>query len=111
LRDAAPDFEWADTSYSDNYVYAAPVGSYPSGITPEGVLDLAGNVWEWTSSLYWAYPYQEKDGRENAQAIGNRSLRGGGWGSDAPLLRCTNRRGEKPELRFDHTGFRVVRDP
>jgi sulfatase modifying factor 1 len=33
-----------------------PVGSFPSGASPQGVLDLAGNVWEWTSSRYVAYP-------------------------------------------------------
>lgn len=111
LLNESPGFNWANPAYNDNYAYTAPVGSYPSGITPEGVSDLAGNVWEWTLSLYVPYPYQSKDGRENIGAVGLRSLRGGGWGSEASHLRCTNRLGEKPELRIYHTGFRVVRDP
>lgn len=111
LLNEALDFDWADPTYDDGYAYAAPAGSYPSGVTPEGISDLAGNVWEWTSSLYWPYPYDVADGRENALTTGPRSLRGGGWGSEASHLRCTNRLGEEPELRIYHTGFRVVRDP
>jgi len=39
----------------DSAPSTAPVGSYPKGATPDGVLDLAGNVWEWTESAYCPY--------------------------------------------------------
>ena len=42
-----------------------PVGSYPKGASPYGLLDAAGNVLEWTSSKFAAYPYAVGDGREH----------------------------------------------
>ena len=41
-----------DTYWSDGYGFTAPVGSFPKGANPWGVLDLVGNVAEWTASLY-----------------------------------------------------------
>jgi formylglycine-generating enzyme required for sulfatase activity len=68
-----------------------PVGSYPDGATPEGVLDMAGNVWQWTSSLYLPYPYRADDGRENPTAIGARVIRGGSHNGPADMLRASFR--------------------
>ena len=56
-----------------------PVGTYPKGASPCGALDMAGNVWEWTGSLYKEYPYDAADGREDPSGGGLRVVRGGSW--------------------------------
>jgi formylglycine-generating enzyme required for sulfatase activity len=67
------------------------VGSYPTGSSPYGVLDMAGNVFEWTSSLYKPYPYRRDDGREDPKARGARVNRGGSWYYGAWYARATYR--------------------
>jgi formylglycine-generating enzyme required for sulfatase activity len=59
--------------FDDGFPETAPVGSFPQGKTPEGLLDMAGNVWEWTSSPPCAYPAHE------CTDTGERVIRGGGW--------------------------------
>lgn len=98
----------------------APVGSHPAGATPDGVQDLAGNVSEWTSTLYRPYPYHAGDGREDLTAVGERVTRGGnhdysGAGGSAgggtePLL-CAARTGFSRDFYEGHhqIGFRCAR--
>ena len=68
-----------------------PVGSYPDGQSVYGVYDLAGNAWEWVSSLNRPYPYRSDDGRESQTEIGKRILRGGSWRSEPEFLRTAFR--------------------
>jgi len=72
-------FDWADKAVDDGYADTAPVGSYPSGASPYGVMDMAGNVWEWVSSDYKSYPYVANDGREELLSNNNKMFRGGSW--------------------------------
>ncbi len=83
------------------------VGSYPDGASPYGALDMAGNVWEWTSSLYKDYPYQADDGREDVEAGGARVLRGGSWSRSERLARCAFRLDFAPDYFRVTFGFRV----
>ena len=50
-----------------------PVGAYPLGATPDGIYDLAGNVWEWTATRYAKYPYrpEAKSGRPGRDWLAN----------------------------------------
>jgi len=97
-----------DEEVDDGYQYTAPVGSYPDGASPYGVLDMAGNVWEWTSSKYAAYPYDPDDGREKPEGDENRTLRGGSFWNTGNGVRCANRAHWDPDYRYVIPGFRVV---
>jgi formylglycine-generating enzyme required for sulfatase activity len=83
-----------------------PVGSYPAN--PFGLHDMAGNAWEWCSSLYLPYPYVADDGRENVSASGDRTLRGGAWGSAVVTCFAAYRGRLAPALRDYVNGFRCA---
>ena len=82
---------------ADGYLKTAPVGSFPAGMSPFGLHDVAGNVWEWTASPYPPQPAWF-------------SLRGGGWGNDAYCLRVSYRHGNPPDIGLDMVGFRCAAD-
>ena len=87
-----------------------PVGVFPEGDSPEGLADLAGNVWEWTGALYRPYPYRPDDGREDPSAGGRRVIRGGSWFLDPADLRSATRTGLTPVYRYFTLGFRLAQD-
>jgi len=82
-----------DRGYDFDYAILATVGSLEAGQSPYGIHDLAGNVWEWTSSDY--------DGS-------NKVLRGGSWGDDAYDLRSPDRAKYSPSDWYDDIGFRCL---
>ncbi|MCP5098578.1 MAG: SUMF1/EgtB/PvdO family nonheme iron enzyme [Chloroflexi bacterium] len=108
---------------------STPVGIFPNGASPYGVLDMTGNVWEWTRSLYRAYdleklekerklewtssmyryPYRANDGREDVIKGDEwtRVVRGGAWYDDETWLGCAIRYGFGPSVSDDGYGFRV----
>ena len=91
-----------------------PVGRRSAGATPEGVHELAGNLAEWTSTLYRPYPYRADDGRENADGVGERVTRGGDYVFDTSPDRLTTfyRAGfsRAAEHGHRHIGFRCAAD-
>ncbi len=87
------------------------VGSYPSGVSPYGVHDMASNVFEWTSSLYKPYPYKADD-REDSKAKDFRVvLRGGWWQSTAVNARVSHRTWHYSDKQAYAFGFRCAKTP
>lgn len=116
-------FPWGDEWNEANAVWGRPwdsldptadVGSIPAGASWVGALDMTGNVLEWTSSVYRAYPYAANDGREgnavNRPGV-QRVLRGGSWkNSFTSYLRAATRVHPRPDLAANDIGFRCARD-
>jgi len=106
-------------NFKNNVGTTTPVGAYsPQGDSPYGCVDMAGNVWEWTRSLWgknrrppeFKYPYNSGDGREDLAAgdDAHRVLRGGAFDRGAWNVRAAFRYWHFPHFRYDLYGFRVV---
>jgi serine/threonine-protein kinase len=83
----------------------APVGTYPAGESPYGIMDMAGNVWQWTAS-------SSSEGGVNPMAgasiTGQKVLRGGSWRTIANGTQTTYRKFAPPDYRRDSVGFRCA---
>jgi gamma-glutamyl hercynylcysteine S-oxide synthase len=92
----------------------APVGSYAGGESPSGVVQLTGDVWEWTSSHFLPYPgflsFPYPEYSEIYFGEEYRVLRGGSWATDAVIARGSFRNWELPNRRHLFAGFRCARD-
>jgi formylglycine-generating enzyme required for sulfatase activity len=101
-----PDAERAN--YGGRVGDTTPVGSYPRGATPDGVHDLAGNVWEWCRD--WSGPYgdEEQSDPTGPERGASRVLRGGSFHNVPRSLRGAFRYFAHPERRYGFIGFRVV---
>jgi formylglycine-generating enzyme required for sulfatase activity len=99
----------------------APVSKYSQGASPYGVLHMAGNVWEWTSTQWgrdravtdFSYPYQANDGREVREALAGpfremRIGRGGSFRDPPERLTCSTRARFPANSRRPTCGFRVA---
>lgn len=110
-------FPWGgefDSERANGWFDGAPqrlcaIGLFPAGRGPYGHEGLAGNVWEWCSTLYWPYPYRADDGREDPASEEERVMHGGSWRSRPISLRCAARQGGRPAESFDVVGFRLAR--
>ena len=111
--------EWAKRvvlySGDDGFPETAPVGSFPAGASPFGVLDMAGNVSEWTASQDCSYPPRQLCGGTFFHIS-----RGGSWGAQmdfwragghnmSSAVRVASRGGNTPKRRDSHLGFRCAR--
>jgi formylglycine-generating enzyme required for sulfatase activity len=107
--------EGADASLdaSDGHEGDAPVGSFPGGASPYGVLDMAGNVWEWTDTLFVRELFAGLPGSGPTAAGptgGERILRGGSYGTPPSDLRAARRMPLAPTERHLTVGFRCAYD-
>ncbi|MFL5821122.1 MAG: ergothioneine biosynthesis protein EgtB [Solirubrobacteraceae bacterium] len=92
----------------------AQVGAYPDGASPSGCLGMLGDVWEWTSSHFTAYPgFAAHPYREYSEVFfgdGYRVLRGGSWATARRVATPTFRNWDLPQRRQIFAGLRIARD-
>ncbi|MCX6844696.1 MAG: formylglycine-generating enzyme family protein [candidate division WOR-3 bacterium] len=94
----------------DGYSRTSPVGSFQSGASPYGCMDMAGNVWEWCNDWYGG-DYYGRSPSSNPRGLSSgsfRVLRGGSWDGDGTFLRCAGRAGIALSDRSDQFGFRCA---
>ena len=107
---AAPEKEIIE-GYDDGYSFTAPVGSYPSGASPYGALDMPGNVWEWVQDRnYLNYEGAPSDGSawEPADSA-TRVYRGGSYFNLDRYIRASARLDAVPEFTGQLIGVRCCR--
>jgi len=102
---------WALWRHGDGYERVAPIGSYPAGATPEGLLDMAGNLWEWTSTRV--------DGR-TLKLLGKDQpredfmdevvIKGGSYGSHPDQMKNAGFAKSPTNFKASHVGFRCVKE-
>ncbi len=105
--------DYSDIQIDDGYRFTAPVGSYPSGITVLGLLDMAGNVAEWVSDIY-DEKYYEVSPADNpvGPAAGEYGVaRGGSFAETGYYLMTSARLTPRRADMFFDLGFRCVRAP
>jgi len=108
--DASCPLDWKSSGFEDGYADTAPVGSYPAGASYYGVLDMAGNVWEWMGDWYASDYYSDlpisnptgpSSGTEKVQ-------RGSAWFLEEDLLRTAFRGRHVPVETDSYVGFRCA---
>ncbi|WP_283133213.1 ergothioneine biosynthesis protein EgtB [Rhizohabitans arisaemae] len=91
----------------------SPVGAFPAGVSPYGVEQMIGDVWEWTSSFFTGYPgFSSFPYREYSEVFFGRDyrvLRGGSWATHPTAIRTTFRNWDYPIRRQIFSGFRCAR--
>jgi formylglycine-generating enzyme required for sulfatase activity len=112
FADASLGTDWAERSVNDGWRLSAPVGSYPGGASPFGLLDMAGNIWEWVQDWYYEgyYAGAPEHAPPGPQRGDRRVLRGGGWSHTWSGIRLAERRADPPLNRSADVGFRCLLD-
>ncbi len=105
------EYPWGNTFYTDHCnvgQYPVRVGAFPEGKSPWGILDLAGNVGEWTAT---AYETDARDGKNFDGRFGQPIIRGGSWDDESRGCRISARDVHRtPTYRSTTVGFRCASD-
>ncbi len=109
-------YPWGDELDPDKANYdetgigaTSPVGCFPAGASPYGVLDMSGNVWEWCLTKWRGNYRQPAD--DSLQGTESRVVRGGAFSGYCRVVRCASRYRNDPNYRSWNYGFRVVVSP
>ena len=110
LNKANTPMRWRDLQQEGD---TTPVGSFAGGVSPYGLYDMSGNVWEWTDSWYQAYPGNKKPSENYGEQY--KTLKGGSWwdcsfyqcGISAPTF---NRAFFDPQVKNSSIGFRCAKN-
>lgn len=122
--ESARNFPWGDrfergraNTAEAGFGGTTPVSHFPAGVSPFGVWDMAGNVFEWTLSkwgnnwqeLQYPYPYRAQSDCEDIEGSGARVMRGGSWFNPYQEALCAYRSRYLAGSRGSNIGFRVAR--
>ena len=109
---------WKANTAETHVRRTTPIGVFPDGDSAEGICDLTGNTFDWTSTAFgrsrdaseYPYPYDPDDGREDPSLPAKvlRALRGGSWSDDHSVARAVYRVIPPPVNRAGDNGCRVV---
>jgi formylglycine-generating enzyme required for sulfatase activity len=92
----------------DSFRYSSPVGNFPEGQSPYGVMDMAGNAFEWTQD--WYKPFPGNEGRDDLYNQKLKVVKGGSWKANMDLARSALRGKRFPHQSADHVGFRCAKN-
>ena len=106
LRNAQVWNDWWKELDTTQTAFTTPVGEYPAGASPFGLLEMAGNVLELTNSWYQAYPGSQAKHKDFGET--HRVVRGGSWYNGAVSVRASNRHWGTPDDRGGGVGFRCA---
>ena len=104
-------YPWGDESPKDNvranyngnnlFDGTSPVGSFENGVNAFGLFDMAGNVWQWTST---------PSGEKTSEGLSTIIVKGGSWMDGPNELRVSNRKELDPSQQYGDVGFRLIRE-
>jgi formylglycine-generating enzyme required for sulfatase activity len=107
------DLDCTLANFENCKIDTEPVGSYPAGASPYGIMDMSGNVWEWVNDWYDQNYYdQSPENNPKGPETGElRVLRGGGWRANHFAIRSANRGTSNPGFVYNSFGFRCAATP
>jgi formylglycine-generating enzyme required for sulfatase activity/DNA-binding CsgD family transcriptional regulator len=101
--------DWKDSRFDDGYVDTSPVGEYQDGASMYGVLDMAGNVYEWVADWFASYDQVPQSNPTDPASGLEHMIRGGSWGDDPTHIRSALRSHINADNWMDFIGFRCAR--